>query len=101
MKDFEYGKDHARAVLTWAKKNKESWEIICTPSDERLTPERMKRIIEQLWGNSLYDIIFIMLTVHRNAPFVSELLSNLINYMSVALWDGDSDGIIKRIVNCL
>ena len=88
-------------MLKWARKHREYWRMICTADDDRMTRDTMKKIIETLCKASTYELIFVMLTVHRSRPFVSDLLSDMTNYLVATRWKNESEGLIDRIINYL
>lgn len=47
------------------------------------------------------ELIFVMLTVHQSRPFISDLLSDMTNYLVAARWKNESEGLIDRIINYL
>lgn len=94
-------KKRARDVLNWSRANRTYWRIMCTPNDEQMTPDMMKKIIINLQENSLYELIFVMLTVHRKTPFVNDILADITNYMMYRRWNKENDGIINRITKFL
>ncbi len=101
MKEIINDMEHTRAVLKWTKAYREYWRMICTPKDERMTPDTMKRIIANLREHSLYELIFVMLTVHRDTPFVNDLLTDISNYTIYRRWNKENEGMFDRIMNYL
>ena len=101
MKEAQKDKERSREVLNWSRANRNYWRIICTPNDEQMTPDMIKKIIINLQENSLYELIFVMLTVHRKTAFVNDILSDITNYMMYRRWNKENDGIINRITKFL
>ncbi len=107
MKENKTSPEHARYVMRWAGIHHKYWRTICTPNDEfvpedmRMTPDVMKRLIQHFHKKSMDELIIVMLTVHRNEPFVSDLLSKLSNRMISQLWNNESETVIERIVSYL
>ncbi len=60
--------------------------------------DMMRRIIRHLEQESLYEIIFVLLTVHRDAPFMKNFyafswLDCLIEY-----WNDDHKRIVTQMI---
>lgn len=107
MAENKTSAEHARYVIKWASTHHGYWRKICTPNDEftpegmEMTPDLMKILIKRFHKKSMDELIIVMLTVHRNEPFVSDLLSKMSNRMLCQLWNNESESIIERIINYL
>lgn len=101
MEKVYQSQECTREVLKWSKANRKYWRIICTPNDEQMTPDMMKQIIANLNENSLHELIFVMLTVHRNTPFVNDALLDMTNYLAYRRWNKENESLIDRIMNFL
>ncbi len=101
MRELNNGKEYTAEVLKWINNYREYWRRICTPNDDLMTEDIMKRLIKILWDQSLYDIILVMITVHRNTPFVSDLLIDMSNYMISTRWKNESEALLNRMINYL
>lgn len=93
--------EHAKYVIRWISTHYRYWRTICTPNAEEMTPELMKKLVKRFHNKSMDELIIVMLTVHRNTPFVSDLLSKMTNRMTYQLWNNESESLIERIVNYL
>lgn len=94
-------KDNTINFLKWTKKRNDLWRILYTPDCKEMTPEKMRMIIEELLNEELYELIFVMLTIHRNTPFVSDVLSMMFNDLTSSRWKNEKVYIIKRILHYL
>ncbi|MCI9273159.1 MAG: hypothetical protein HFE39_04280 [Clostridiales bacterium] len=87
--------------LKWIQKYSGWWHLICTPNDPHMNLNMMKMLLERLYRESFYEIIFVLLTVHKNQPFMNNfseyfLLSSMIEY-----WDEDKERIIQSMIEYL
>ncbi len=90
--------------LRWIKKYPGWWYLICTPADEHINLEMMKMLVERLAKERFYEIIFVLLTVHRNEPFMDSILKSMLLDMMLTGWKGevkDKEQIIAEIKDLL
>lgn len=86
--------------LKWINRYSGWWYLICTPNDEHINPSIMQTMISQLAKEELYEIIFVLLMVHRNEEFVKNTGQAMFVEMLVAGWQaGNKDEIIKNLIN--
>ena len=78
--------------LQWIKLHSGWWHLICTPGDEHMTLSMMKSLVQRLAKEGLYEIIFVLLMVHRNAVFMDNVFKNLLLEMILAGWRGETYG---------
>ena len=55
-------------LLNWIKRYPGWWYLICTPGDEHMDLDMMQQLIRRLEKESFYELIFVLLMVHRDAP---------------------------------
>lgn len=87
--------------LKWIKKYPGWWQIICTPDDEHMNIEMMKMLIKRLAEEEFYEIIFVLLMVHRNEKYVKSLMDSMLLKIIIKKWNGkakDKEQIIKDIL---
>ncbi|MCI8582558.1 MAG: hypothetical protein HFH13_05450 [Dorea sp.] len=87
--------------LKWIKKYPGWWQIICTPDDEHMNIEMMKMLIKRLAEEEFYEIIFVLLMVHRNEKYVKSLMDSMLLKIIIKNWNGkakDKEKIIKDIL---
>ena len=70
------GQDTIR-LLEWIQDCQGLWRLICTPNDPNMTCTMMKQLIQQLADKQFYEIIFVLLTVHRNQNSMALTLKGL------------------------
>lgn len=90
--------------LKWIKRYSGWWYLICTPNDEHMNMVMMKSLIERLEKEQFYEIVFVLLMVHRNEPF----MKNIFDYLSLEIitenWNGNAISgkqIIREIIQLL
>lgn len=66
--------------------------MICTPNEEHMSMDMMKMLIERLAKEQFYEIIFVLLTVHRDADFMDGVFKMLLLEMILSGWKGEVNG---------
>lgn len=88
--------------LKWTKKYPGWWYLICTPNDEHMNPEMMRMLIKHLAKEQLYEMIFVLLMVHRKEQYVKDI-SSLISFdLIIKNWGGkrkDREQIVKGFLS--
>lgn len=84
--------EQALRLLRWIQKYPGWWHLICTPGDERMAPAMMKMLIQRLKEGQFYEIIFVLLMVHRKAGFLRNILRPLLLELILAGWSGEPEG---------
>lgn len=90
--------------LKWIRKYDGWWFLICTPGDEHMNLTMMKMLVNRLANEGFYEIIFVLLMVHRNEPFMDNIFKLLLLKMITENWDSAKFGkqeIIKEITDLL
>jgi len=86
--------------LKWINRYSGWWYLICTPKDEHINPSIMQTLISQLAKEELYEIIFVLLMVHRNEEFVKTTGQAMFTEMMIAQWNaGNKNEVIKDLIN--
>lgn len=75
--------------LEWIKKYPGWWFLICTPDDEHMNFSMMQMLIKRLAKEEFYEIIFVLLMVHRNATFMDTVFKTMLLEMVLAGWKGE------------
>jgi len=83
---------HTIRFLKWIRRYPGWWYLICTPNEEHMNPNMMKMLIERLAKERLYEIIFVLLMVHRNADFMDNVFKMLLLEMILSGWKGEAKG---------
>ena len=76
-------------LLEWIQDYHGVWRLICTPNTPEMTHKIMKQFIQQLADEQFYEIIFVLLTVHRNQDSMAGTLKGLFIEMISAGWKGE------------
>ncbi len=87
--------------LKWIRKYPGWWYLICTPNDEHMNIQMMNTLIKHLAQEQLYEIIFVLLMVHRKESYVKDIPSFMLLDMITENWSGkrkDKEQIIKDIL---
>jgi hypothetical protein len=95
---------HTVRFLKWIRRYSGWWYLICTPNDEHMNLSMMKMLIERLAKEQFYEIIFVLLMVHRNAGFMDDTFKYMLLEMIITGWQGEVKGkkqIIQDITDLL
>lgn len=87
--------------LKWINKYPGWWQLICTPNDEHMNINMMNMLIKHLAQKQLYEIIFVLLMVHRKEKYVKDISNSMLLDMVSENWGGkrkDRKQIIKNIL---
>lgn len=90
--------------LEWIRKYSGWWFLICTPGDEHMNLNMMKMLVTRLANEGFYEIIFVLLMVHRNEPFMDNVFKLLLIKIITENWSSKEFGkqeIIKEITDLL
>lgn len=91
--------------LKWIKRYSGWWYLICTPNDEHMNMSIMKSLIERLEKEQFYEVIFVLLMVHRNEDFMKNIFNYLLLEIITENWNGNPMskkqiiGEIKQLLN--
>ena len=83
---------HTIRFLQWIRKYPGLWFLICTPDSEHMNLDMMKMLIERLAKEQFYEIIFVLLMVHRNEAFMDTVFKTMLLDMVLAGWKGEAKG---------
>lgn len=87
--------------LKWVKKYPGWWHLICTPNDEHMNIKMMSMLIRRLAREQLYEIVFVLLMVHRKERYVKDLSRFMLLDMVMENWSGKRKGKEQMIKNIL
>ncbi len=90
--------------LKWIDRYPGWWHLICTPDDEHMNVGMMKMLIERLQREKFYEIIFVLLMVHRNESFMKNIDEQILIKIVTDNWNGkvkNGEQIIDEILTCL
>ena len=96
-------KQTARTVrfLKWIREHSGLWYLICTPGDEHMDIDMLKRLVCQLYQEGFYEIIFVLLMVHRDNPALSHVSEYLLLDSFIARWGREKENIIQEMQTLL
>ena len=83
--------------LKWIRKHSGLWYLICTPNDEHMNIGMLKQLVGQLYREGFYEIIFVLLMVHRDNQALSHMLEYLLLDSYIARWGQEKEDIIHEI----
>lgn len=63
-----------------------------------MTLQMMRMLIERLYKKGFYEIIFVLLMVHRKNAVMSHVVEYLLLDGMVEHWNEDKDNIIKKML---
>lgn len=89
--------DHTLRFLKWIRKHSGLWYLICTPGDEHMNLDMMRQLVRQLYQEGFYEIIFVLLMVHRNSSELLHLTEYLLLNSFIARWGREKEDIIHEI----
>lgn len=90
--------------LRWIQKYPGWWHLICTPDDKHMNIGMMRMLIKHLEQEKLYEIIFVLIMVHRNEGFMKNFSDCMSLEIIIDNWNGkikDRQQIIKEILQYL
>lgn len=85
--------------LKWINEYPGWWQLICTPNHELASIRNMQTIIRKLAKESFFEIILVLIMVHRNEEFVKDLCQYMLMYLTTKeMESGQTDEIIREII---
>ena len=88
-------------LLKWIQEHPGWWYLICTPNEEYMDNQKMRMLIEQLDKEGFYELIFVLLTVHRQAVYMKGFPEYMLLDRITAAWDTDRETIIRSMLDHL
>lgn len=85
----------------WIREHSGLWYLICTPGDEHMNLDMMRNLIGQLYQEGFYEIIFVLLMVHRDSMELSHVSEYLLLDSFIARWDREKENVIHEIQTLL
>lgn len=86
--------------LKWIERYPGWWHLICTPNDEHMNLQIMQTLIKKLAEESFYEIIFVLLKVHRNEKFMEGFMQSMAMQMLTTEWNAEHKKyIIKWLID--
>lgn len=88
----------SKKCLQWIEQYPGWWYLICTPGDEHMTLSMMQKLIKRLYEESLYELIFVLLMVHRQEPFMKDFFSFALLERLIGCWEDDREKIVAEFI---
>lgn len=88
---------HTHKVLQWIRDYPGWWYLICTPGDERMTLQMFRLLTQKLCQAHLYNLIFVMLMVHREHTALQHLAEYWLMDRLSADWITNKEEIIQEL----
>lgn len=88
----------ALRLLKWIQTYPAWWYLICTPDAKEMTRDMACNLIQYLADDGFYEIIFVLLMVHRNAAFMKHLSDYMLLDSIVERWQTDRDKMIDEVL---
>ncbi len=85
-------------LLRWIQTYPAWWYLICTPGAKEMTRDMMCNLIKRLADKGFYEIIFVLIMVHRNASFMKLLPEYMLLDSLVDQWQRDKDKLIDNVI---
>lgn len=85
-------------LLKWIQTYPAWWYLICTPDTKEMNLEMMTMLIRRLADKGFYEIIFVLVMVHRDAAFMKNLPHYMLLDNIVEQWQSDKDKIIDNVL---
>lgn len=85
--------------LTWIRQYSGWWYLICTPNDSHMNLQMMKLLLEKLYQEGFYELIFVLLMVHRNDPVMDHVTDYLLLDCLIDQWDKNPSHIFKNLLD--
>lgn len=93
----------ARTVrfLKWIRDHSGYWYLICTPGEEHMNLDMARQLLTELYQQGFYEIIFVLLSVHREDPCFAHLTEYLLLDSLISRWDHERDDIVRELLSAL
>lgn len=83
--------------LRWIREHGGLWYLICTPNEEHMNLDMMRQLIGRLYQEGFYEIIFVLLMVHRDNPILSHVWEHLFLDSLIARWGQEKEDVIHEM----
>ena len=93
-----YRLQQTKKCLQWIQRYPGWWYLICTPGEEHMTITMMGTLLRKLKEEYLYELIFVLLSVHRKAPFMENFFQFALLDRLTEDWAEDSEKIIQEFL---
>ena len=93
--------DHTTRLLQWIHEYGGWWYLICTPGEEHMNLEMLRLLVKKLHEAELDDLIFVLLTVHREHPALRHIPEYLLLHELSAHWQENREEFLEELVSLL
>lgn len=85
--------------LKWTKKYPGWWQLLCEAGNEHMNLHMMQLLIKRLAKESFYEIIFVLLEVHKNEKFMKNAKETLMKDLLISKWKcGNKDDMLNKLI---
>ena len=89
-------------LIEWIERYPGYWDMACDSNDEHMNMGKMQMIVKSLAQAELYDVIMVVLTVHKNCVFVQSIEKELmLQFLKKQIQDDKRDKLINFITKRL
>lgn len=102
MQELPQRREDTTRFLTWIREYTGWWYLICTPGAEEMNLDMMNMLIQRLYKEQFYEMIFVLLMVHRNEKIMENFFKFMCLDFLLAAWKGESKTqaqIVQDIAN--
>ena len=85
--------------LKWIRQYSGWWYLICTPNDEHINLQMMRLLIARLYQEGFYEIIFVLLMVHRDSPVMTHVTDYLLLDCLIDQWEKNPSLLFKNLLD--
>lgn len=98
MKKKERTKQTLR-FLKWIKRYGGWWYLICTPNDEHMNADKMIMLIRRLAKEQFYEIIFVLLMVHRKNEILQNVNKEMLLELMINEWNmSKQNELVQKLI---
>ncbi|WNX85336.1 hypothetical protein RWV98_03415 [Agathobaculum sp. NTUH-O15-33] len=85
--------------LKWIRRYGGWWYLICTPNDEHMNADMMIMLIKRLAKEGFYEIIFVLLMVHREDELLQSANKEMLLELMIDEWKMDrQDELVQKLI---
>lgn len=89
-------------LIDWIDQYPGFWQMACDPNNEHMNMSKMRTIVGLLAQAKLYEVIVVVLAVHKNQGFIESLKQEMLLEMAKKqIKDDNKDKMIKFILDKL
>ena len=89
--------------LKWVRRYPGFWKAICTPENEEhpMDLKKMQMLVGKLRQEGLYEMIYVLLTVHRKEPYLDEIARAMLLDTLIQCWPESKEHILAELTALL